>query len=411
MKYDFLVLGADGMQGLIVTRFLLEEGYSIFAADLYNSKIINLLKKYNRNKSHFSYIDLRNIEATTKIIKKSGTDVVINCADMYWNLNVFKACLSAQTNCVDLGSWIELTRAQINTNKLFKKIGKTAITGCGSVPGIGNIMLKYASAQFDLIESVDVGFAWNSNIKKFVIPFSMKSILEEFTYKPRYLKDREWVEVNPLEISFERTFRLVGKQKSFMIQHPELYTFYHYFKDKGLKNIRFFGGFPTHSLEKIYSLIDLGFHSDKPIKIKELNVKIAPLELLNPVLKKLNSPPGYTESENLWVDIMGYRNNQKHSVRMECIVPPIRGWESAGCNIDTGFPASIIAQMIKDGRINTPGSFAPEGIVPEEEFFKEITAKGMAIYQDGILIAGEENYIHNAHRRRKLRQTEVLLEV
>lgn len=383
MKYDFIVLGADGMQGQIVTRDLLERGYAVFACDIYKSKIAHAIKKYGKNRSVFHFVDLRHVKEIIKMINISGADTVINCADMYWNMNVYKACIATKMHCVDLGSWIELTREQLQMDDLFKKIEKTAVTGCGSVPGIGNVMLRYAARQFDTLDSVDVGFAWDSNQKKFVVPFSMKSILEEFTYNPRFIKDGKVKECKALEISIERNFRLIGLQKSFLVQHPELFTFFHYFKNQGLKNIKFFAGFPPHSLEKIYTLIELGFHSDKPVKIPELKGKIAPFDLLNPVFKRLKPPKGYTESENLWLEVSGVKDGKPKTILMECLVPPVKGWEMHGSNIDTGFPAVIIAQMIKNGVIQERGSFAPEAIVPEQLFFAELGKKKLEVYENG----------------------------
>ena len=194
------------------------------------------------------------------------------------------------------------------------------------------------------------------------------------------------MESKPLEIVIEKDFRLIGRQKSFLVQHPELFTFFHYFKDQGLKNVRFFAGFPNHSLEKIYTLIELGFHSDKPVVIPELKGKIAPFDLLNPVFKRLKSPKGYTESENLWLEVSGTQDSKPKTILMECLVPPIKGWEMHGCNIDTGFPAVIIAKMIKDKIIKQHGSFAPEAIVPEKEFFKELKKKGLTVYENGKMI-------------------------
>jgi len=386
MKYDFVVLGADGMQGLIVTKDLLQKGYSVLAADLYRTKISKLLKNSKNKRAIFKFIDLRDMEKTTKLLKDSKCDIVINCADMYWNMNVYKACVAVKMHCVDLGSWIELTQQQLRMDKKFKEINRTAITGCGSVPGIGNVMLKHASEKFDKLNSIEVGFSWDSNMKKFVVPFSMKSILEELTYDPRIVENGKWIRRKPLEIVREKNYRGIGRQKCFLVQHPELFTFYHYFKNKGLKNVKFFAGFPEHSLLKISALIELGFHSDKPLRIE--GVRIAPFDLLAPVLKRLNSPDGYKEQENLWVEISGIKNGKQKNILMECIVPPVKGWEDSGCNIDTGFPAVIMAEMIKDGRIKHAGSFAPEAIVPPQAFFHELWKRNFVMFENGKPING-----------------------
>ena len=178
--------------------------------------------------------------------------------------------------------------------------------------------------------------------------------------------------------------REIGKQKEFFVRHPETYTFYKYFKDKGVKNIRFYAGFPQHSFEKILAMIDLGFGSKEEIFFN--GVKIAPVDFLTEVLKRIEIPKGYKEEENLWVKISGEKNREKKTILMECIVPTINGWHDAGCNIDTGMPASIMAQMVKNEIIKEKGSFAPEAIVPPEPFFKELRRRKMIVYESGRVI-------------------------
>ena len=68
---------------------------------------------------------------------------------------------------------------------------------------------------------------------------------------------------------------------------------------------------------------------------------------------------------------------------MQCVVPTLKGWESAGCNIDTGMTVSIMAEMIKKGIIDEKVSFAPEAAVPPMPFFKELAKKKMIVYHKG----------------------------
>ena len=117
----------------------------------------------------------------------------------------------------------------------FRKIRKTAITGCGSVPGIGNVMLRHAARNFDRIHSVVVGFACESNVKKFVVPFSIESILEEYTFPAPYIVNDKWRTKPPSESVKMRYFRAIGKQRAFLADHAEIFTFHHYYKDKGLR--------------------------------------------------------------------------------------------------------------------------------------------------------------------------------
>ncbi len=383
MRSDFLVLGASGMQGKIVVRDLLENGYTVHLADLYKEGSEKLLSAYPK-KTDFDFIDLRDMRGTKNLIRRVDPSVVINCAEGDWNLNVFRACLDTKKHVMDLGSDIPMTKEQIAMGPFFKEEDITAITGCGSTPGINNILLHHAHELFDTIHTIEVGFAWDSNIKKFVVPFSIQSIVEEFTDPAPVIENGEWIEKIPLQSVVEREFRGIGKQQCFFVRHPETYTFYLYYQNEGLKNLRFYAGFPEHSFDTIHTFIETGVASREPLEIE--GKKIVPIDVLTQTLRNLITPAGYKEKENLWVLVQGIKGGEEKEILMECIVDTLPGWEDAGCNIDTGFPASIMAQMLKAGDINARGSFVPGFIVPKEKFFKELRKKQMAVYQNGQVI-------------------------
>ena len=384
MKFDFCVIGATGMQGRIVTRDLIESGYSVLMCGRDRSRVEKFLKKYEK-KTFFEFLDLGDAKNAIRTIKNSGAKVVVNCAEGDWNLECLLACEKAGANCIDLGSDIPILKKQLALNNRLRKEGLIHITGCGSVPGIGNVMLRYADKKFDKIDTVEVGFAWDSNIKKFVVPFSMPSILEEFTMIAPYLHNHKLVRVKPTDSIVRAYHKGVGREPQFNVgHHPETYTFLKYCRKKGVKNIAFYAGFPDHSMQVIQTLVDLGFEADKPLKFK--GIDIWPDEFLAELLKRLKMPEGYTETENLWVAIEGSEKRKKREILMECIVPPLKGWEDAGCNIDTGMPASIIAQMIFKKEITKPGSYSPEDIVPVEPFFKQLRKRKMLVYENGKVI-------------------------
>lgn len=381
MAYDFVVIGATGMQGRIVTKDLLNNHYSVLMCGRDKSRILHLLKN---KKTGFEYLDLRDVHKATSIIRKSGANVVINCAEGDWDLNALKACIAAKANSVDLGSDIAMTKQQLALDSELKKKDIVHITGCGSVPGVGNIMLRYAVRKLDSLDTVEVGFVWDSNIKRFVVPFSIQSIIEEFTCPAPVVDHNHFKNKVPMECLRAFRKRSIGKENCFIVRHPETHTFHMYFKDLGLKNVRFYAGFPKHSFDAIHTLIELGFGSTDEIQINGVGIK--PIDFLTQVLKNLEHPKGYKENENLWVDIYGKKHGKNHVIKMECLVPSLKGWEDAGCNVDTGMPASIIAQMIKENVITEKGSFSPEGVVPPEPFFKELRKRKMLVYENGKIV-------------------------
>jgi saccharopine dehydrogenase-like NADP-dependent oxidoreductase len=346
-----------------------------------------------------------------RIIERSGATIVINCAEDDVNLQALKLCIEANVHSIDLGgSDIPMTKRQLKLDSVLKEKNLIHITGCGSVPGVGNVMLRHAADKLDKIDTIEVGFAWDSNIKKFVVPFSIKSITYEFTYPATILENGKFIKKSPMATIEDRDHKVIGRQKCFLAAHQEPYTFYHFFKSKGLKNVRFYAGFPDHSFETIKTVIDLGLSKYK--KIKFLKTKVTPVDFLTLVLRKLVYPLGYKEKECLWLKIYGKKDGKEKLIEMECIASTLDGWEDAGCNIDTGIPASIIAQMIKNGIIKESGSFAPEAVVPTKIFFEELAKKQMFVYENGLIINNPEVAVHYADKsyskKQVIRQTNFL---
>lgn len=382
MIFDFVVLGATGMQGRIVVRDLLKKGYSVLLCGRDKLRVSHFLKSYK--KTEFKYTEATKMNTIIEAIKYSKSNIVVNCMEGDWNYEVFKACANLGVNCIDLGSEIPVTKKQFSLDKIMKKKNIVGITGIGSVPGIGNIMLRHASEKFDTINEIDVGFAWDSNIKEFVVPFSIESVIEEFTDRAPIVENRHFKYFVPLNSVTKEYHKFIGREKEIFVRHPEQYTFLHYFGNKGLKNVKFYAGFPEHSFKMILSLIKLGFASKNDISY--FGTKIKPVNFLTQMLKRLKMPKGYKEKENLWVKIIGKKNGKKLTILMECLVPPLKGWESSGCNIDTGFPASILAEMVKKGSITEKGSFSPEIGVPPNIFFSELRKKSMKVLENGRII-------------------------
>jgi len=386
-KVDFLILGATGMQGKIVVRDLIENGYKVFISSKSETNLEKVKEKYKVIGAQT--LDLSSKEEIIKLIQKVRPSVIINCAEGDWNLNVYQAALDGGSHIIDLGSDGPVTREQLALNENFKNKNLIAITGCGSTPGINNVMLSYATKHFDSIDSIDAGFAWNSNIKIFVVPFSMESIIEEFTEPAPIVENKIWLKKIPLETVVDKQFREVGEQKIFLVRHPETETFFSYYKNLGVNNVSFFAGFPEHSFNAILSYLNTGFFEKGTVYVEGKGE--VPLIKLTKVLQEIHNPPKeYMEKENLWVRINGQKDGTKKEILMECIVPTLHNWKEAGCNIDTGFPASIIGQMILRGDINQRGSFAPEAIVPYKQFFQALNEKEMTILMNGNEVKTEE---------------------
>lgn len=378
MHFDFVIFGGTGQQGRICARDLLESGYSVLLAGRDPTGIQDLLR---RSQAGFLSIDLRREKAIAAAIRRSGAAVVVNCAELVFNIPIMKACLKTGRSCTDLGGLQYVTRQQFRLDSAFRAKGLATITGCGSTPGIANVMAAHAVDQLDAVEAITLGFAWDSNIKVFVVPYSMQSIFAELTDPPVMLRNGKFVKGTRGKCYGTFDFKEVGRQTVYCIVHSEVYTFARYFKAKGLKNVHYMAGFPEHSLRPIRTLIDLGFHSPEPLEIDGCRVR--PLDFAIGALKRLPVPRGYREVENLWVRVDGRKGQKRVTTEMNCIIKTVKGWESAGSNVDTGRTISIMSQMLKRGLIQRAGVHAPEAVIPRAPFFKEVAKRRMHVYQDG----------------------------
>lgn len=384
MRYDFAVVGANGIQGKIVARDLLESGYSVLlcANDDYG-----LEKHLEHDNAEFSLIDLRKLERVRRVLKHSGARVVVNCATDDFNLAVTKLALELGMHYLDLGSEAPMMREQFALHGVFRKAGLLAISGIGSTPGINNVMLRYVAPRFDTIDTVHLGFAWNSNMPVFVAPFSIDAIAYEFMEPATILRDGKFVEVMPdEETAINYRYKAIGRQRTCYTKHIEHHTFHEYLKDKGVRDIVVYSSFPPHSYDTLRALMELGFLSKEPIEIG--GVAVRPLDFTMEVVRRIAIPEGYTEQENVWLKVYGTKDGKKRIEEMDCTAETLPGWEDATCNIDTAFPASILAQMIIHDEIPDRGLFSPEFVVEPEPFFQRLGEKQIFIYDNGKLING-----------------------
>ena len=91
MVYDFIVFGGTGQQGRICARDLLESGYRVLLIGRDPSKIQKLLRMHK--KAGFISADLRDRRAIVRAIQTSGAKIVVNCAELIYNVAIMRACL------------------------------------------------------------------------------------------------------------------------------------------------------------------------------------------------------------------------------------------------------------------------------------------------------------------------------
>lgn len=386
-EVDYIVFGADGQQGIIICRMLAEiKKRSVVACD-YEFNVLNYAIGYLVTSGNIilKTCDQDNKEQVLSVFEKYTPKVIVNASSSESPEKFFEICVSLGIDYVDLISCPFWLLEMLDFKDDIKQKNMVALTGCGSVPGIGNVMAKKLAQSMLQIDSGEAGFAWDSNQKVFVTPFCLPDVIRELSTPVHILSNGEIKKLPSQSISKTYNFPLIGKQKIYAVTHSEVYTYSLFFKEKGLRDFIFYAGFPPHCkvvIDALARLIPLNSDDWFEIITEDGLKESSPHDIALSLGKEGSDfPEGYVESEILWTSFTGICAKTKKPAKkfMYCLVPPIPNWEQFGCNVDTGFPAAIIAEFVREKRIPA-GVHCPETSVPEQQFFEELESFGFSFH-------------------------------
>lgn len=380
----FVVLGGTGMMGRIAVRDLFESGKGeIVLAGTDRKRAEAAADAYRSGRVEGAGIDVKDRGALASLLRDA--DVAVNCVQYYFNLDVMEGALRAGTHYVDLGGLYHTTKKQLMLDGRFRKEGLTAVLGMGSTPGITNVLAAYGSAMLDSVSSIDIKFgaADFSRIegRPFPVPYSVQTLLEEFTLPPMVFRKGKMVEEKPLGGMESADFpKPIGRKTAFYTLHSELATFPSSFKAKGVRDVSFRVSFDRSFVDKVLFLHDTGMASGKPVGFK--GSEVVPREFLAKVISLQPRPEvrKLDDYECLMVDMKGRENGKAKRIQVCCMARSLPQWGAAAGDVDTGTPPSIVARMLASGGIEDRGAFAPEFHVPHGPFFKELEKRRMKVF-------------------------------
>jgi len=363
-----LVESPDVKQVAICGRSL--EKARLFADELKNTKAYPV------------EVDITDKNRLRRIIK--DFDVVINSSWYEHNLELMKAAINCGVSYVDLGGLYHMTLEQLKLNEEAIKMGVTCLLGMGSTPGTMNVMAAYAAGKLDLIEKVKLrsGYAVVSGkTETFQMPYSLRTVLDEFTKPAPILRDGKTETVPPL--SSKEKFTLpepVGEVEGYVTIHSELATLPQNL-NKGIREMDFIVAYEPEFTRTVSTIVKLGLAEKREIAIGEK--KISPFEVIS---KLIDSLPKETELD---VDIQrvqmeGMKGNEKIKLQVDAITFPHKRWNIGGGTVDTGVPPSIAAQWIVKGKIKIKGVVPPELCIDPLPYFKELNLRdrGIKVYEN-----------------------------
>jgi lysine 6-dehydrogenase len=373
-----IILGAGLMGRAILFDLINYSNFEKITIIDKNKQNLNQIKKNSKYpKINFNLMDICN---KSNIIKKfKENDIVISAVPYNYNYLLTKLAIDTKTHFIDLGGNNTIVQKQKALDHKAKKAKIKVIPDCGLAPGIVSIITRDIVNYYDSVDYVKlrVGGLPKDPIQPFnyQFVFSPNGLINEYIQNAIVLNNKKIIykkSMTELEkITFAKPF---GEMEAFITSggcSTLPYTFRYKIKYIDYKTIRY----PGHC-EKFKLLIDSGLGSDKTININ--GIKIKPRNILIKILKRLIPDTG-EDVVLLKVFSKGVKNNKKTKSEYTMIDYFDKKNNITAMMRTTGYPVSIIAQMIEQNKIDNYGVFTSEEIISPKYFFKELKKRGIII--------------------------------
>ena len=280
-----LILGV-GAQGSTVARKLEEEPTvgEVICADYDGAAVDGLVKLLK--KARGAQVDASRKEDIVKLAK--GVDLIVNALPVELSKNVLEAALEVKTDYQDFAipgglveenpeeNWADGVKILYDAyGKRFAAIGRTALVGTGSAPGLMCVAARRAVRELDRCETIYMFVYEGAEAKRF-LPFWWSPVvaLGDMMYPAVAYENGEIVKTEPFSRPVSRKFPELGGLEIDFIEHAHdepVYmganaeTFF-----KGAKNIYFkYGGVGIGFAKPLYRA---GLLSKKAVRIGDQQV-------------------------------------------------------------------------------------------------------------------------------------------
>ena len=318
-------------------------------------------------------LDADNVEATTRLIEKTGASLVVNLALPYQDLNIMEACLAAGADYLDTANYEPLDEAKFEYHwqwayqERFEKAGLTALLGSGFDPGVTNVFTAYiAKHHIQNMQTLDIlDCNGGDHGQHFATNFNPEINIREVTAPARHWQNGAWVESPALSHKQSFNFPQVGNRNMYLMYHEELESLSKHFPE--LTRARFWMTFGDAYLTHLNVLENIGMTSIEPIIYE--GQEIVPLQFLKAVLPEPSGLGETTKGKTCIGNIIsGTHEGRPRTVYLYNVCDHEACFAEVGSqavSFTTGVPAMIGASLILDKSWRKPGVWNMEQFDPD----------------------------------------------
>ncbi|MFC6487512.1 saccharopine dehydrogenase family protein [Nitratireductor sp. GCM10026969] len=306
-------------------------------------------------------LDALDIEATKELIRKTGSQIVINVGSAFINMSVLRACMDTGAAYIDTAIHEEPDKVCETPpwygNYEWKRAaeceekGITAILGAGFDPGVVNAYARLARDEYlDKVTDIDiVDVNAGSHGKYFATNFDPEINFREFTGTVYSWQNGEWQENKMFEIGREFDLPVVGKRKAYLCGHDEVHSLA---RNMDGADVRFWMGFGDHYINVFTVLKNIGLLSEHPVKTAE-GQEVVPLKVVKACLPDPASlAPEYEGKTCIGDFVKGTRDGKEHEVFIYNVADHRDAYNevgSQGISYTAGVPPVAAAMLIATG--------------------------------------------------------------
>ena len=375
-----VVVGGAGAIGRVVVRDLARspEVERITVADL-DAEAASLVAAVARSRSPADIVGMAtDITGTSFPDALRDHDVCVASTAYRLNPLIAEACLATGCGYVDLGGLFHVALRTLELHDRFREAALVGVTCMGGAPGITNMLAVVAARELDAVDEVHVRLgSADPSIEglPLPIPYSLETVLDEFSATAMAWRDGGFVEVPPLgepeSVDFPPP---IGRREVVTTLHSEVATLPRAFPSA--REVTFKIAFEPGLVERFRLIADIGLASTEPVDVGGAAVR--PRDVLLALGRRLPQAEGSEDVECLRVVARGSKRGAAATVVAESLIGPNAELGTGGGGTDTAVPPSVVAQMIARGEtLGGPGMWIPEHAVDPDLFFGRLAERGV----------------------------------
>lgn len=370
MKKNVLIIGAGGVAQVVAHKCAQNNDVlgDIHIASRTKAKCDAIIASVHEKKAmkqpgvlEAHALDALDIEATKALIKKLGTQIVINVGTAFLNMSVLRACMDTGVAYIDTAiheepnkicetpPWYgnyEWKRAEECEEK-----GITAILGAGFDPGVVNAYARLAKDEYlDKVTDVDiVDINAGSHGKYFATNFDPEINFREFTGVVYSWQGGEWKVNKMFEIGKDYDLPVVGTRRAYLCGHDEVHSLA---KNMDGADVRFWMGFGDHYINVFTVLKSIGLLSEQPVKLAD-GSEVVPLKVVKACLPDPASlAPNYEGKTCIGDYVKGFKDGKEKTVFLYNVADHKEAYNevgSQGISYTAGVPPVAAAMLVATG--------------------------------------------------------------